>query len=448
MRKSKILGKKPERSWIMLGCAWLLSFAMFTPIFCIPPIEHIIKRELAVSHAQMGLLFSIPVTVLAAIAIPSGYMADKLGTQKAVGIGAIIMAVGSLMRGTSTSFGILLAFSLLYGIGFSFIYPNLPKLVSTWFSREKAGLATGIYSTGMSAGAGIALAITLPLIFPITNTIQGTFYIWSIPAIIAAILWWIVAKEPPLANIQIQPFGSLPTKGQSLLSLPAAGRGRPERAFVPDKKSRAWVQSKGQRTNRVNEPSYHVWKNKDIWLIALMLFLNNIHFYTWSGWSPALMIMKGAPPDLAALIASVRGWVSLPIIFLMPWISFKVGLRKPFIWGSTLVLAFASLSAIYVPLPLGWLLMVIVGISTGGTFPMILALPVEIMPKESIGMASGMILSIGYLGGLIGPWLAGHIVDATGTLDIALVVLIGIAMIWTYIALLIPETGRRDRFQK
>jgi len=400
--------KQTGSSWVMLGCAWLLGFAMYVPMLCIPPMEHIITRELLVSHAQVGLLFAIPVTVLVAVAIPSGFLADKFGTRKAVGIGAIVMAVGSLMRGAFTSFGILLGFTCLYGVGFSLIYPNLPKLVGIWFPREKAGLATGIYATGIATGASLALAITLPAIFPITNTVQGTFSIWSIPAIVAALLWWIVAKEPAPPHSSVQ----------------------------------------SQQAKRVNEPSHPVWKNKGIWLVALMLFFNNIHFYTWSGWSPALLIMKGAPPDLAALIASVMGWITLPIIFLMPWASYKVGLRKPFIWASAIILAFASWSGIYIPLPLGWPLMVFVGITVGGTFSMILALPVEMMPKESVGMASGMVLSIGYIGGLVGPWLAGYIMDVTGTLDLALVVLTGTAIVWACITFLVPETGSRARPQR
>ena len=150
---------------------------MFAPMLCIPPIEYIIKEALLVSHAQVGLLFSIPVAVLAVIAIPSGFLADKFSIQKSVGIGAIIMAVGSLLRGFSTSFEMLLSFTFLYGIGFSLVYPNLPKIVGIWFPREKAGLATGIYSTGISAGSAFSLATKLPVIFPVTNTIQGTFLI-------------------------------------------------------------------------------------------------------------------------------------------------------------------------------------------------------------------------------------------------------------------------------
>ena len=178
-------------------------------------------------------------------------------------------------------------------------------------------------------------------------------------------------------------------------------------------------------------------------MIALMLFFNNLHFYTWSGWTPALMMMKGAPPDLAALIASFRAWVGLPMIFLMPWVSYRVGVRKPFIWGSALLLALASWSAIYLPVSLGWALMATIAIATGGTFPMILAFLLEMLPGRSVGAASGTVLSIGYIGGLLGPWLAGHIVDSTASLDLALVLLGGIAILWALIGFWMPETGRK-----
>ena len=190
------------------------------PCFAIPPIVHIIKDELRVSHAALGLLFSIPVTVLILLAVPAGLLADKLGTQKAVGIGAVVMAVGSLMRGTSESFGSLLAWTSLYGVGFSIIYPNLAKIVGLWFPREKVGLATGVYSTGITTGGTLALAITLPLIFPLTHTIQGTFVIWSIPAVVAATLWWLVAKDPP-KDPPLQSHASVQASGVNRINAPS-----------------------------------------------------------------------------------------------------------------------------------------------------------------------------------------------------------------------------------
>ncbi|MBP1732345.1 MAG: major facilitator superfamily 1 [Deltaproteobacteria bacterium] len=398
-----------NRSWIMLGCAWLLGFAMYAPMLCIPPMAHIIKKEMGVSHAAVGFLFCVPVTVVVLLATPAGFFADRLGTQKAVLIGSVVMAFGSLMRVTSTSFASLLLFTSIYGIGFSIIFPNLPKLVGSWFPREKVGLATGVYATGITTAGAVALAVTLPLVFPLTHTIQGTFFFWSMPAVLAAILWWAVAKDPPLSSR---------------------------------------VRSDPQRATHNSSPSYSLWKDKNMWLIALLLFFNDVHFYTWSGWSPALFMDKGASPELAALIASFRGWVGLPMIFLMPWASYRVGLRKPFLWGSGIALALAAWAALYIPVPMGWPLMALIGIATSGTFSMILALPLELLPSESAGTASGIVLSIGYLGSFLGPWVAGLIADATGNFDLALLMLLGTGLMWAASGFILPESGLRATQQR
>jgi CP family cyanate transporter-like MFS transporter len=258
-------------------------------------------------------------------------------------------------------------------------------------------------------GGATPLAVTLPLVFPLTNTVQGTFVIWSMPCVAAAALWWILAENPPPGDAITEPYASIQPSG----------------------------------TGRVTAHSYSLWKDRNMWLIAFLLFLNNIHFYAWSGWSPALFMTKGASPDLASLIASSRGWGSLLAIFLIPWASYKVGLRKPFQWGSAFLLAVMSVSAIYIPVPLGWPLMILIGIATSGTFSIILALPLELLPNESVGTASGTVLSIGYLGGLVGPWLTGKIVDLTGNFDLALIFLMITAFVWAVIGFVIPETGNR-----
>lgn len=364
-------------------------------------MEHIIIGKLAVSHAQASLLFTVPLAVLAVIAIPSGILVDKIGVGKATLIGAILLVLSSLLRGTFTSYATILVFTILYGIGFALIFPNLPKLVSTWFPREKVGLATGLYTTGMCLGPALALGITLPLIYPITNSYQGTIYIWTIPAMAGTVLWWIAVRGSYLNPV------------------------------------------KKEKVTAGTKSSFPMWKNRNIWLVGLMLFLLNIQYYTWSAWTPALLMQKGANPDLATAITSVRSWAGIPFIFLIPWVSYRVGLKKPFLWSCTAITALASWSAMYISVPLFWPLMVVLAITGNVIFAMLLSLPVELVPREAVGSASGMVLSLGYTGAIIGPWIAGGILDTTESLVPAIIMLVGVAVLWTFIAFIIPETGAR-----
>ena len=389
--------------WAILSGAVLLAFAMYIPMFSVPPMEHILKEELLLTHAQTSLLYSIPILMIGAVAIPAGLIADRIGVRKAAGIGAILIAVGSILRGTATDFSSLLAFTFIYGTGLGWSWPNLPKLVSGWVPREKVSAATGIYSLGMYAGAALAVAITMPLIFPITNTFQGTFFISSIPPVAAAILWWILVKEPPHSSIHDEPL------------------------------------------TRDNTPLRQILRHKSLWLLSILFLLYAFFMYTWIGRAPALMMLKGATPELAGTITSITIWVAIPTVFLVPRLAHRLGLRKPFLWAPAIAMALAAWGAIYIGLPMSWILMAVVGIADCTIFLTIMVLLVDMVPEEEMGTASGMVFAVGHVGALIGPWVGGHILDLTGSLDLSLLILTGIAIAAAGIAFRLPETGPKAR---
>lgn len=397
----------PRKAWAVVGCAWVLGFAMFGRILCFPPIGNIVREALSLSHSKIGLFFSLPVAILAITAILSGRFGDKVGPRRAAGIGAVLMALGSLVSSAATAFWPLFMSTCLFGIGFSMAFTTLPKLVGLWFPTEKVGLATGIYVTGIGVGVSTALGITRSFIFPITNTYQGTFLIWSFPLVVGAVLWWLLVREHPVSSLAVQQ----------------------------------------ERDGGAKQSAGHVWKNSSLWFAALSFFFQNLQFYTWTGWAPHLMILKGASPEAAGFMISLFSWVSIPFMFLTPWFSHRVGLVRPFILASALGYAIAAGAAIYISLPLAWPLMVFLGILVS-IFPLLLALPVEIVTEEYVGLGSGMVISVGYLGALAGPWLAGHILDRAGSLVPALVVLVGAGIAMGVFGIWIPETGWRGHNRK
>ena len=383
-----------------------MGFAMIAPMFSIPPMKHILETELLLTHTQTSLLFTIPVFMLVVLAIPGGLLTDRIGIRKAAGIGAIIIVLGTLLRGTATNFPTLLAFTFVHGIGFGLVFPNLPKLVSAWVPREKAGMATGIFVSGLVLGNAVPIALTIPLVFPVTNTFQGTFFIWGIPSVIATIVWWTLIKDRPDSS-------------------------------TPDKPP-----------SQNNVPLRQLLQNKNLWLVAILFLLNNFFFFTWAEESPALMMLKGATPELATIIASVTMWVAVPSVFFIPRLSYKLGMRKPFIWVPSFVMVFILSGAIFMSVPMSWGVMALSGIFHIVRFATIMALPVEMMPEKVVGAASGLILSVGYIGGVIGPLIGGYFFDLTGSLETSLLILIGVSIATGSVALKIPETGSRPKLKK
>ena len=70
-----------------------------------------------------------------------------------------------------------------------------------------------------------------------------------------------------------------------------------------------------------------------------------------------------------------------------------------------------------------WFLSPVFGITFGGVFALLLALPVEIVQGNQVGRAAGAILSIGYIGALLGPPLTGFLRDLTGAFGAGFLVL-------------------------
>jgi cyanate permease len=389
----------------VIFCALVIGIAMWTPIFCVPPMEPLIKEQLLLTHTQASLLLSAPVLMLVATAIPAGLVSDRVGIKKTIGLGLIVMAVGAALRGTATDFTSLLAYTFVYGFGFGWTFPNLPKLVSIYVSKDKANVAMGVVNSGFPIGTALGLAITVPVILPIAGTYQGVFLIWSIPAIIAAVSWWTLMRQPDSKPIHIE-------------------------------KSRTSITS-----------FRNAFSNKNLWLVAVLMFLQQFYVWNWNSWAPVMLILKGASPSLAGLIASVTIWAVLPTFLLAPRLSHRIGLRKPFIWVPSIVLAIASWVARYVTVSASWYLMVLVGLASGTRFTTLMSLPLEMMHETEVGMASGMLLSIGFAGGVIGPLVGGQVLDNTQNLDISLIVLMVISLAATFIALKIPETGPGRRRQ-
>lgn len=383
----------------ILLSTFLVGFAATAPTFCVPPMEHILKQQLSLTHTQTSLLFVAPIIMLATVAIPAGLVADRIGVKNATGIGLIVMAIGAIMRGTATDSQSMLAFTFIYGFGGGWILPNLPKIVSTFVQRDKATVVTGVISSGMPVGMALGLALTMPVIWPITNSYQGVFFIWSIPVVIVTVLWWALVKEPRKSSANSQGLRTQTTSFRTVLS------------------------------------------NKPLLLVSSLMFLHNFFVLTWNGWSPALMMMKGASPSSAGLIASIALWSYIPAYLLMPRLSYKLGVRKPFLWIPSVVLALTSWGATRVTVTASWFLMALVGIANGTRFVTLLALPVEMMDKKEVGTASGIVISIGFAGGVIGPLIGGNILDNTQSLDLSLMVLMGVSLVAAFLVSRLPETG-------
>ncbi len=385
----------------VLGIALLLAFAIWLPLLVVPPIEDIIAGQLGISHTLTALLYSAPVAVLALVAIPGGFLADKIGLKKAIGIGVVVLAIGASLRNIPANFITLLIFTLIYGIGLGICFPNLPKLARHCAPREQANVTLGIFTVAILVSGALSLSITRPLLYTITSSYHGVFLVSGLPAVLAAILWWIIVTDPPCESSGVETVK---------FDLSALGR---------------------------------LIRRADLWLAAVLFFLHNIVLYTWIGWVPQFLTTIGANPDVAGLITAVILISGIPSVLFLTRLSTRLGRRKPFLIGCTVLLTFACYSILLVNIPFSWLLMVFAGMATSLRFAMVLALPVEMVTPGQAGSASGLVMSVGYIGAITGPLIGGVILDTTGSYYWIFLSLAIVSALTIIVAFMIPETGSK-----
>src|SRR5215472_3789374 len=107
--------------------AWLAAFAMWGTLLSMVPVLARVGADLSVGASSLGLVLSVPILALAAIAPLGGFLADRIGPRKIGTVGLLLVGIGGLLRSLSGDLVSLLSSVAVLGIGWGLGLPTLPK---------------------------------------------------------------------------------------------------------------------------------------------------------------------------------------------------------------------------------------------------------------------------------------------------------------------------------
>jgi len=163
-----------SRPWKILA---ITSFAVFasaldTTILYVafPDIQ---KTFADVSRADLSWAINGYTIVFAALLVPAGRLADRVGRRKVFFAGVVIFTLSSPLAGASPTAGLLIGARVIQAIGAAALLPSSLALVLGEFPREKRATAVGIWgavgalaaATGPTLGALIIEAASWRLAF-------------------------------------------------------------------------------------------------------------------------------------------------------------------------------------------------------------------------------------------------------------------------------------------
>lgn len=386
----------------MLTPTRLAVFAVFLAgigariqLIIVGPVLPEMTEELAISHAVAGLLITLPVLLMAAVAIPSARFGHRFGSRRVMALSLAVLAVGGTARPVGSDALWLLAWTIPIGLGIGIVGVILPIFVKE-HAAEMPARATGLYVTAMLVGSALGGTLSAPL-----AEWGGS---WRVPLLLFGIA------------------GFVPVVGWLALTRPDHGEAAdlPPRQPLPRRSLVAW-------------------------LLVAAFSLQAFIFYGIVAWLAPVLVEGGRSTIEAGTIVGVLLIAGIPGTLLVSWLGDRSASRRRGLVATSIACLVSLAGFLWLPsLALVWA--VVGGVGLAAIFALVMVLPLDAArhPVEAGGY-SALMLGAGYLIASVAPSLLGAARDATGDFSLTMLILVGTALVMLAVSLALSPARLRPK---
>jgi AAHS family 4-hydroxybenzoate transporter-like MFS transporter len=346
---------------------------------------------------QAGLLVSSGMIGFAAGSLTQGKFSDRFGRRVMILCALWMASLFSLATATATSFWAFCVWRALTGIGLGILLP-LGVTYMNEFSpkRLKHTFSTWGWGLGFSAG-GVAAAVVGIYLTPAFGW-QSLYYVASLSAIVAVICHFALPESLQFRAMR----GETQETGAVLSRLDPANAGRycsPQARFTFPERSDQSASVRLLLSPRYCRTTISVWGAAFFILFAV---------YGLTGWVPTAMMQRGetfsASFAFGATILGMNFFGTLACGYLADrWRNGRAALVVWWTGGALAVGALAVANGHWLNL----LSMGFAGLFVLGGQGTLCNLTASWYETEVRGTAVGMMLGVGRIGGVLGPYLVG-----------------------------------------
>lgn len=169
--------------------------------------QPVIISDLGLTLTEAQWVSSIYTVVFAALLLPLGSLADRVGRKRMCIIGLIAFAVASLIAALSTTGPTLIAGRALQGIGGAMVLPTTLSTINAVFRGKDRAMAFGLWGAAMASMAAIG---------PLLGGWITTSFSWpwiffvNLPVVLIVVLWaWRAVPESRAEHVQKVDLGGV-----------------------------------------------------------------------------------------------------------------------------------------------------------------------------------------------------------------------------------------------
>ncbi len=352
----------------------------------------LMKSELRLSVAQMGVLLSAFYWTYTPGQLLAGWLAHRINAYRALALGLAVWSLATAATALAGSFAVLIGLRLVLGVGESAAFPCSSRLLAQHLPTARLGAANGLIGVGLALGPAF-----------------GT---WAGGNLMAHTGW------RPTFLI----FGLV-----SMLWL------------VPWRRATGHLDRASTTETELPAPSYRqILRRREAWGAALGHFCSNYPFYLVVSWLPLYLIKERgfSMSEMAAaggLIYGIYAASSLAAGWLTDrWM--KAGAsdtlaRKTVIIASHLIAAVSLVLAALGDVPVAIFALCAAAVGFGLNTSQLFSIGQTLAGPRAGGKWMGFQNCVGNIAGIVGPVITGVVVDATGNFISAIVIasLVGLA---------------------
>lgn len=369
-----------------------IAFLSFLDRAAISQASPFISRDMHLSPAQMGLVFSAFGFTYAAFEMPSGWLCDRFGARRLLTRIILLWSLFTAATGVAWNFSSLFLFRLLFGAGESGCFPGLASMFRIWLPPKERNSAEGIKAACARWGAAI-----VPAVFAILYRWFSWREVFFLLGLIGAATAWLFVRW----------YRDNPREHPSVNAA--------ELALVP-----AACPRKHQATSTVWKA---ILRSRSVWALGGQWFAHYYGFYFYITWLPIYLVRArhldvrqsalaaGLPLFTAGLGSLFAGWATSALTTRlgstqrarkwMGYISYggAAALLVAFTWiqSPAIAVIVMSISSFAAELsgPISWTTAMDIG-------------------HENVGAVSGLMNTLGQLGGSVAPAATGLLLALTG----------------------------------
>jgi predicted MFS family arabinose efflux permease len=382
----------------ILAVGFLVLFVGGGARFAIGLTLKAITEEFAIGRTMLGLTVAAYLGVTSASMFLSGRLADRLDLRAVLVWGLVISAAGmSLMCLMSAPWQLFALYGVVFAVGNGVASITPVSLMVSRAFPNKAGLANGVVSAGMSAGQLVIIAL--------------------FTVVLAQYGWRYVFVWGGLAHLALLPL--------VLMAVPRDTRPPP----APTDAGRRGVGHGADKTLRAAA------RTRQFWLLIGVYALCGLDDFFVTTHVVAFAQDRGVSALFAGHLLALMGLAGFIGVLISGAWSDKSGPTFPALASFLLrIAAFALVTVDQSPLSIAVFALVF-GFTFLMTAPILVIFAREAFGIAHLGAISGLIVMIHHMFGGLGAWLGAAIFDARGGYDAAFLAMLASSVLASLLTL-------------